>query len=138
MEWKKLIDSPARGIKRLKVDNARTRILTLDEQRRLMEAAPRKMRALIALALITGARVGELLRAPLGTRHRRRPDVHGGEERQGPADTPVPSNRAVLGALPRQHAHVFTKAETMDRYTTNGARHVFARAVDRAGIRTAT
>ena len=39
---KKLIDSPARGSKRLKVDNARTRILTLDEQRRLMEAAPRE------------------------------------------------------------------------------------------------
>jgi integrase len=61
VEWKKLIDAPARGIRRLKVDNARTRILTRDEQRRLMEAAPRKLRAMIALALITSARVGDLL-----------------------------------------------------------------------------
>jgi hypothetical protein len=61
VEWRKLLESPARGVKRLKVENRRTRILTPDEQRRLLEAAPRKMRALIAMALITGARVGELL-----------------------------------------------------------------------------
>ena len=30
VEWGKLIDSPARGVKRLKVDNRRTRILTED------------------------------------------------------------------------------------------------------------
>ena len=47
-----------------------------------------------------------------------------------------PAIEAVPGALPRQHAHVFTNAVTMDRYTTNGARHVFTRAVERAGIRT--
>ena len=35
VEWGKLIDSPIRGVKRLPVENRRTRILTVDEQRRL-------------------------------------------------------------------------------------------------------
>jgi integrase len=48
-------------VKRFKVDNRRTRILTPDEQRRIIEVAPRKLRTLIAMALITGARAGELL-----------------------------------------------------------------------------
>jgi len=43
---------------------------------------------------------------------------------------------AVLETLPRQHAYVFTNSQTLDRYTTNGMRHVFGRAVERAGIRT--
>ena len=45
----------------MKFENQRTRILTPDEQRRLLDAAPRKLRALVVLALVTGARVGELL-----------------------------------------------------------------------------
>ena len=49
------------AVKRLKVENRRTRILTPDEQRRLLEATPRKLRSIVMLALITGARVGELL-----------------------------------------------------------------------------
>jgi integrase len=43
---------------------------------------------------------------------------------------------AVLGALPRQHAYVFTNVVTLDRYIVNGAAHVFKRAVRRAGITT--
>jgi integrase len=61
VEWRKLVDSAARGVKRLKVDNRRKRIVTPDEQRRLLESVPRKMRAFVAVALISGARVGELL-----------------------------------------------------------------------------
>jgi integrase len=53
---------PVRRVKRLRIDNRRTRILSADEQRALLAAAPRKLRALIILALITGARIGELLR----------------------------------------------------------------------------
>jgi integrase len=61
VEWGKLLENPARGVRRLKVANRRTRILTEAEQRGLLEAAPRKLRALVTLALVTGARVGELL-----------------------------------------------------------------------------
>lgn len=57
IEWGELIDHPMRMVKRLKVENRRTRILTDDEQRRLLEACPRKLRAIATLALITGARL---------------------------------------------------------------------------------
>jgi integrase len=61
VEWGKLLEHPMRGIKRLKVDNRRTRILTPDEQARLIAASPKKLGRLVTLALMTGARVGELL-----------------------------------------------------------------------------
>jgi hypothetical protein len=53
VEWGKLITSPAAGVKRLKVDNRRTRILTDAEQTALLQACPPKMRAIATLALIT-------------------------------------------------------------------------------------
>ncbi len=40
VEWGKLLDSPVRTVKRLKVDNRRTRILTEDEQMRLLDGVP--------------------------------------------------------------------------------------------------
>ncbi|MET0517086.1 MAG: tyrosine-type recombinase/integrase, partial [Nitrospiraceae bacterium] len=61
VEWGKLLDSPARGVKRLKVDNRRTRILTEAEQLALLASCPKKLGRMVRLALITGARIGELL-----------------------------------------------------------------------------
>src|SRR5262245_57652063 len=43
------------------MDNRRWRILTEDEQQRLLTAWPRKLRAVVTLALITAARAGEIL-----------------------------------------------------------------------------
>jgi integrase len=136
VEWGKLIDSPARGIKRLKVDNCQTRILTPDEQRRVLDASPRKLRAIVTLALITGARIGELL----GLRWDCVTDgalvfleTKNGKARRIPLS---PAIDAVLGALARQHAWVFTNSRTADRYTVNGVAHVFGRALARAGITT--
>src|SRR5205085_11749025 len=61
---RKLLDHPMRAVKRLKVDNRRTRILTDAEQTALLAHCRRKLRAIVALALITGARIGELLALP--------------------------------------------------------------------------
>ena len=63
VEWNYLVDSPARGVKRFRVQNRRTRILSPEEQRRLLDACVRtpKLEALLKLALITGPRIGELL-----------------------------------------------------------------------------
>jgi integrase len=60
VEWGKLLEHPMLGVKRLKVDNRRTRILTEDQQRALLAACPRKLRAIVTLALVSRARVGEL------------------------------------------------------------------------------
>ena len=136
VEWRKLVESPARGVKRLKVDNRRTRILTEDEQRRLLEAAPRKMRAMITLALITGARVGELL--ALRWEHVTDGALTFMETKNGKAaaHSPLaPPSRPSWRGWRGQNPYVFTNSVTEDRYTVNGARHVFGRAVVRAGIR---
>jgi integrase len=87
VEWNYLADSPARGIKRFNVQNTRTRILSEDEQRRLLAPCDRlpKFQVLLTLLLITGARVSELLNL-------RWEDCEDGyvtladEERQGEAD----------------------------------------------------
>jgi integrase len=59
VEWGMLLDSPARAVKRLKVANRRTRILTDHEQRGILQVCRRKLRAIVVLALITGARIGD-------------------------------------------------------------------------------
>ncbi len=134
VEWGKLLESPARSVKRLKVDNRRTRVLTEGEQRALLDACPRKMRYLVTLALITGARVGELL--ALRWEHIEEGYLTFWETKSGkPRRIPVsPAIDAVLGELPKIHPWVFTNANTEDRYTVNGAAHVFNRAVERAQI----
>jgi integrase len=136
VEWGKLVDSPMRGVKRLKNPNRRTCILSDDEQRRLLDAAPRKLRAIVLLALITGARIGELLALKWE-------DVDGEyltflETKNGRSRriTLSPSTRAVLDTLPRSAAWVFanTRGDKPKPYTVNGCRHVFDRAVVRAKI----
>ena len=57
-----LIGHPMRTVKRLRVNNRRTRILTEDEQLRVLSACRPKMRRFVQLALLTGARAGELLK----------------------------------------------------------------------------
>jgi integrase len=61
IEWGQLREHPMRAVKRLKVDNRRTRILTEAEQLALLAACPKKLAVMVRLALITGARFGELL-----------------------------------------------------------------------------
>lgn len=134
VEWGKLLDSPAKNVKRLKVDNRRTRILSDDEQRVLLEACPRKLRSIATLALITGARIGEILNL-------RWEDTQGGfltflETKNGKTRRlPIsPDIQAVLDAQPRVYAWVFTNAKTEEPFTVNGTAHVFNRAVARANI----
>ena len=45
----------------VQLDNRRTRILTEQEQIDLLAACPRKLARIVRLALITGARIGEVL-----------------------------------------------------------------------------
>jgi integrase len=134
VEWKYLIDSPARGVKRFRVQNRRTRILSTDEQRRLLDACERmpKLQALLKLALITGARIGELLAL-------RWEDCEGGyltfwQTKNGKVRRiPITATiAALLAARPRIHAWVFTNTKTRKPYTT--IRKVFERALERANI----
>jgi len=134
VEWGKLLDSPARGVKLLKVDNRRTRILGHAEQAALLDACPTKLRSIVTLALVTGARVGELLTL-------RWDDCEDGfltflETKNGKVRRiPIsPAIEAVLAAQPRIYAWVFTNSRTEKPFQS--VRQVFDRAVARAGIST--
>jgi integrase len=61
VEWGQVLAQPMRAVKRLKVDKRRTRILSEAEQTALLKACPKKLARMVRLALITGARIGELL-----------------------------------------------------------------------------
>ncbi len=136
VERGKLAESPARNIKRLPVDNKRTRILSEDEQRRLVAECAGKLRAVVLLALITGARIGELLNL-------RWEDVTDDElvfwrTKNGKVKR-IPVSREiveVIHALPHvpYHPYVITNVATEQPYTVNGFRHMFDRAVERARI----
>jgi len=136
VEWKYLVDSPARGVKRFRLQNRRTRILSPDEQRRLLDACVKmpKLQALLKLALITGARIGELLTLRwedcqdgyLTFWH-----TKNGKVRRIPITETL---AALLTSRPRIHPWVFTNAKTGKPYTT--IRKVFERALKRAKITT--
>jgi integrase len=137
VEWGKLLEHPMRSVKRLKVDNRRSRILTEAEQAAVLKACPKKMARLVRLALITGARVGELLAL-------RWEDVtdaeitfletKNGRARRIPVSAAM---KAVLEQCPKSASgFVFTNPRTHKGYTVNGVAHVFRRALTRAGIKT--
>jgi integrase len=124
------------GVKRFRLQNRRTRILSADEQRRLLNACERmpKLQALLKLALITGARIGELL----ALRWEDCQDGYltfwqtkNGKVRRIPITEAI---AALLASRPRIHAWVFTNAKTEKPYTT--IRKVFERALKRANITT--
>ena len=136
VEWKYLVDSPARGVKRFRVQNRRTRILSADEQSRLLDACERmpKLQALLKLALITGARIGELLALrweDCQDGYLTFWDTKNGKVRRIPITDTIAD---LLASRPRIHAWVFTNAKTEKPYTT--IRKVFERALERAKITT--
>jgi integrase len=117
VEWKYLVDSPARGVKRFRVQNRRTRILSADEQRRVLDASERMptLQALLKLALITGARIGELLALrweDCQDGYLTFWDTKNGKVRRIPITDMID---ALLASKPRIHAWVFTNAETEGR-----------------------
>jgi integrase len=131
--WKKLAEAPR--IVKLKVDNVRRRVLTDQEQANLIAASPKKLRCLVMLLLLTGARVAETLALRwedvsedgvltfLHTKTGKIRCVGGTEEIQ-----------TVLNALPRAHAHVFASPRTGKAYTGDGLRSMLRRALRRAHI----
>jgi integrase len=134
VEWGKLLESPAKHVKRLEVENRRTRILSTDEQEALLAAACGKARAFIALALITGARAGELLNLPweqVTADEMTFLQTKNGRKRTIPLTSQM---KVVLDTLPRASGWVFFNPRSQRPFTVNGMRHVVRRAYARAGI----
>lgn len=61
IQWRLVVDNPARGIKPLRENGARLRFLDQDEIRRLLAAASERFRPILTVALHTGMRRGEIM-----------------------------------------------------------------------------
>jgi integrase len=140
LQWavkeRKLLESPMADVEHLHVENRRIRVLTTDEQRALLAACRRhlKLAVLLELLLITGARVGEFLALMWADDHRDELHFLQTKNRQVRPVQVSPRMRALLDALPRQGAYVFTNRRTGRPYLN--VRKVFDRALVRAGITT--
>ena len=148
VQWKKLVENPCDGVRRLKTDNRRVRILTAEEQGALLgafenrtpgrpQSAQRvRIQALVQLALVTGARLGELLSLTwddCSDRFLTFLETKNGKMRRIPVSATI---AAVLARLPRWRPFVFANPATGKPYSSNGVQHIFRRAVERAGIST--
>ncbi len=134
VEWGKLLDSPARKVKRLRVDNTRTRILTPDEQRRLLSVCSGKLEAVVTLALISGARIGELLTLrwdQCGSDYITFLRTKNDRVRRLPV---TPAVALVLNSMPGMTEWVFPNRRTGRPYTGQGLRSTLNRALLRAGL----
>jgi integrase len=105
-------------VKRLKVDNRRTRILTEDEQLRLLAACPPKFGRMVRLALITGARFGELLALTwddINDSEITFLEMKNGRSRRIPVSLAI---KAVLDQCPKTRSRwLFTNPRTHEAYT---------------------
>lgn len=128
--------NPCQGVRLLKENNERDRVLTPEEYARLLAACPGYLKPIIKLAYHTGMRRGEILGLTWG-----QVDLRDGFIRLRPEDTKtnegrlVPLNRELvemLRAMPRglPHAQVFTK----EGREIKSIREAFEAACRRAGI----
>ena len=121
LEWGQIREDPMRKVKRLKLDNRRTRILSEAEQTALLAACPKKLGKIVRLALITGARIGEILALTWDdvlTTELLLLETKNGRSRRLPRS---PAIDAVLKSCVRGRSPwVFTNPRTHAAYTVNG------------------
>src|SRR5438876_4858642 len=93
VEWELLEESPMKGMKFLRENNARTRYLSLEECQRLIASciAPH-IRALVTVALHSGIRLGEILdlrsyEVDVASGSTLVPDAKNGDSRHWPMDS---------------------------------------------------
>lgn len=147
--WGMIDRNVAEDVKKLREDNAQDRVLTLEEETRILGASADYLARIIRLALYTGMRLGEILALKWSDVERRKGEVvlggfiRIGSESKGHRARHVPINRGVLEVLgeikPVETKHgfvpfVFVSNRTTKQYLVTSVSLAFAAAARRAGV----
>lgn len=109
-EWEWLKENPVRNVTREKVRNRIERWLTLQEESKLLAAAPEWLQDIIVFAINTGFREGEILRLKWHQIDFDRRTITIAEQKNGEIDT-LPLNETTLKVLRRKAAGRSGKTE---------------------------
>jgi integrase len=140
IEWGMLERNPASRLKSLPEPQGRTRFLSLDEAKRLLEASSRHLRPIIVCALETGMRRGEILNLRWSDVDMKTHTIYLGKTKNGESRHIPISNRliSVLSGLPRRLGsdHVFAGEPKIGKTGNpfHDVRTSFENACRRAGI----
>lgn len=140
VRWGMLGKNPASQLNLLPEPRGRTRFLTLDEAKRLLEATSRHLRPIIVCALETGMRRSEILGLRWSDVDMKTRTIYLGDTKNGESRLVPVSNRlyAVLSGLPRRLGsdHVFTGEPKIGKTGKpfHDVRTSFENACRRAGI----
>ena len=104
VEWGMLARNPAARIRLLPEPRGRTRFLSLDEAKRLLEVSSRHLRPILVCALETGMRRGEIMNLRWSDVDMKNRVIHIGQTKNGVTRYVPLSNRlhSVLSTLPRR------------------------------------
>jgi integrase len=138
IEWDMVVENPVLRVKFFnEKDRARTRYLTAQEKKRLLDACQPWLRRIVLVALKTGMRQGEILALkwsdldPVASQFILR-KTKGGTLRHVPIH---PDVATTLSALPRRGSYVFCDSLGQPLSRKGSVRSQFEAAVAKAGIR---
>jgi len=117
VDWEKLDRNPAAKIKKFREPNAKERILTIDEMKRLLAKASDDLRPVLVVALNTGMRKSEILSLRWKDADFVKGFIHIADSKSG-RSRDIPMNGPVfetLHALDRSREFVFENPETKAR-----------------------
>ncbi|HYV18371.1 MAG TPA: site-specific integrase [Verrucomicrobiae bacterium] len=150
VEWGKLTDSPARGIRKFRLNNQRKRYITQGQFESLLAKCSDNLKPIVLVARHTGLRRGEILSLRWTDVDLRNRLIYVRESKNGEARE-VPLNasvRSTLRSLPRQigSERVFAithvqksfaracKAAGIEDFTFHDLRHTFASHLVMSGV----
>ncbi len=136
LEWGKIEVNPAGKIKKFKLNNCREKILSGEEARRLIECAVPALRPVLAIALKTGMRRGEILALTWPAVNFIKSFIliensKSGKSRKVPMS---PAVREVLKAIPQVSDFIFYNPETKTHIKSVTTAFETARGKDKANL----
>ena len=134
VEWKHLAESPLKGVKTYRVDNIRTRILSPEEIRKVLEACPPDLRLMARVTLESLLRLSEVLnlrREDIGATDLVVLQTKNGKTRKVPL---TPELRIELLTHSRGNGFVFGQGEKGEPPTQAAISVAFGRLMKKIGL----